>query len=223
MRSFIITCLFAAAHLLCYGQTESGVSLSGDRTCSVPTGTGNGFERHDLRFTAGAFAILNGDYYYWGTHYEALYYEGLSIRDNYRLGNQITAGAYSLSYHYSPLRWLAVGAYVTFANVHQRSYNRLTGEAGPRYADNHLLFTPTLRFQYLNRPLVRLYSQIGAGIGRMRSKSTSLTGDRYTYTERYVTIHTTILGISVGRRLYGFAEFGASSIGCMNAGIGYRF
>ena len=71
--------------------------------------------------------------------------------------------------------------------------------------------------------MVRIYSQIGAVIGRMRSKSTSFSGDQYTYQERYVTIHTTILGISVGRKLYGFAEFGASSIGCMNAGIGYRF
>lgn len=223
MKKLILTTLFAAFGIISYGQTPPDATLPDKALHNALSGTKSGFERHDLRLTIGAFAILNGDYYYLGSRHDGVYYEGLSIRDNYRLGNQVTAGAYSFSYHYSPLRWLAVGAYLTFANVHQRSFNRLTGEAGPQYADNHLIFTPTLRFQYLNRPMVRIYSQIGAGIGRMRSKSTSFSGDQYTYQERYVTIHTTILGISVGRKLYGFAEFGASSIGCMNAGIGYRF
>lgn len=43
------------------------------------------------------------------------------------------------------------------------------------------------------------------------------------YDETYLSIQMTMFGVSVGRRLYGFAEVAVGSIGCLNAGIGYRF
>ena len=77
----------------------------------------------------------------------------------------------------------------------------------------------TARFSWLNRKLVRLYSSVGAGL------AVSLMDVSYReYPETYLSLQVTPVGISVGKKLFGFFELGVGTIyvgGCF--GLGYRF
>ena len=73
----------------------------------------------------------------------------------------------------------------------------------------------TWRFTYVNRPVFRMYSSIGLGIAMTYDPRPD---------EVLPIFQLAPLGISVGKRLYGFGEIGlgAEYIGG-RAGIGYRF
>lgn len=216
------------------------LSGSAQEPIGKPIGTQkkqNSFARHDFRLTVGAYPLLNGDYYgcWWVTVYDDDLYRPSNPSFNnlhdisYNLGSVCgdtkTAGSYSLSYMFSPARWFSVGTYATYANVNYKHYDRRSGQRISKTNIDHFLLTPTVRFTYLNRPIVRLYSQVGIGFGHLTENCKyvdgSMTNEKYS--ETYCSIQLTLFGVSVGRRLYGFAEIGSGSIGGLNAGIGYRF
>ena len=71
-----------------------------------------------------------------------------------------------------------------------------------------------LRFEYMRREYVQLYSAFGAGFAA-----------RFEY-DRGILIpmyDATYFGIVVGKNLYGFAEVGAGLSGSIRAGLGFRF
>ena len=86
------------------------------------------------------------------------------------------------------------------------------------------MFVPTVRFSYLNRRNVRLYSSVGIGYGlcleRTKDSNGALT---QSYKSAFVPVQFTPIGVSVGRRLYGFAELTVGSMANLSAGIGFRF
>ena len=86
------------------------------------------------------------------------------------------------------------------------------------------MLVPTVRFTYLNRPIVRLYSSIGVGVGFCRERTRNVEGYiENNQHETFCPAQITLLGVSVGRRLFGFAELSTGSLGVCTAGIGYRF
>lgn len=86
------------------------------------------------------------------------------------------------------------------------------------------MLVPTVRFTYLNRPIVRLYSSIGVGVGFCRERTRNVDGHiEANRNEHFCPAEVTILGVSVGRRLFGFAELSTGSMGVCSAGIGYKF
>jgi len=209
----------------------------GEPVGQIPQKRPVSFARHDLRLTVGAYPLLNGDYY--GSWWEPVYYDDfytpsypnfnglhdISYNSGSVYGDTKTAGSYSLSYMFSPVKWFSVGAYATYANMNYKHYDRRTGQRIGKTNIDHFLLTPTVRFTYLNRPVVRLYSQVGIGIGHLTENGKYDDGSKIheTLGETYCSIQSTLFGVSVGRRLYGFAEVAIGSIGCINAGIGYRF
>ena len=76
-----------------------------------------------------------------------------------------------------------------------------------------------VRFNWLNREYFRMYSAVGLGFGLHHSNDCG-----YVNREMFPLLQLTYFGISVGKKVYGFAECGVGMqyTGIM-AGLGYRF
>ncbi|MGP1462836.1 hypothetical protein [Tannerella sp.] len=128
--------------------------------------------------------------------------------------------ALSLSYTQEMKRWLAVGLNVSYSGVFQ---NRRVSESfliDDTYRKHRFAFYPTVRFIYLNRPVVRLYSGFGLGFGMESEREFGMRE----YSHRtFVTGQLTFFGVSFGRNLFGSWEIGYGTMGFLKAGAGYRF
>ena len=95
-----------------------------------------------------------------------------------------------------------------------------------------------MRFSYLNRPHVTLYSALSVGMAQFFGEednydvvypenrhpwfSDGINGD-YTPTQ-FSTFHVTLLGVKAGwRHVFGSIELGAGYKGLGSIGIGYEF
>ena len=72
----------------------------------------------------------------------------------------------------------------------------------------------SMRGLNLRKPIINLYSAVGAGIAA-----------RFAYDDGVVTpmYDLTFFGLTLGRKVYFFAEVGAGISGSLRAGVGYRF
>lgn len=180
--------------------------------------------RHDLSLKVGAFPFTagNGPLGLLMDNDDTWVYTGIfatpdAMQDaKVRYSPRTTAGGITLTYTYRATHVLSVGAAFTYTGL----YGNVTdARSGRKIASNNtttLCIAPMLRLQWLNRPIVRCYSSlaIGPAIDMMSIDDSS---------ETYIGLSATIAGVSVGRRLYGFAEVGSGMQGIFSAGIGYRF
>lgn len=119
-------------------------------------------------------------------------------------------GNYSLSYTYHSRRWLQVGATLTFGVITQARRDNITNKKVSnenQYAGSAMA---TVRFVYLYREKVQLYSGLSVGM----AGGTGLC---------FPWIDPTFIGCSFGKNLFGFAEIGGGLSGWGRVGIGYRF
>lgn len=180
--------------------------------------------RHELSLKVGAFpfTMTDGHLGLGTTQSDAWFYPGIFATPDamqfvkVRRSSRTTAGGMTLAYSYRVTQSLAVGVAFTYTGL----YGDVTdARSGRRIATDNvttLSVAPMLRLMWLNRPIVRCYSALAIGPSvDMRSIDDS--------SEAYIGLSGTIAGVSVGRRLYGFAEVGAGMQGIFSAGIGYRF
>lgn len=178
---------------------------------------------HELRLGVGAFAMVpdspyfgNTDDYYWG-------YNSLSNIYNSELtyvGAQYMSGSISLGYSYNIKRWVAVGATFSYFGLYRNVYDRITDAKCADYNIHNLSLTPMVRFTYYNGRIVKLYSQLGIGVGLvLKDRGVG------SYREYHLTGHLTPIGLSIGgRRVFGYAElFGIGNQGAFVLGVGYKF
>lgn len=153
------------------------------------------------------------DRFYYGLHYDALkYYDSESVM----------MPSVGISYTYRAKRWCEVGVATAYTGTFNRRYSALDGHFVGRCKEHFLVILPTVRFVWVRTDMVRLYSTISMGIvcSWMRSD--------YDYTQPVIAGSSEYgaefipFGISVGRRVFGFAELGYSERGWLNIGIGFR-
>lgn len=184
-------------------------------------------DKHEFRLTVGIAPIYETDFFVKVDYEPAIdnRYPGMIYPDDlYYRGPLKTSGGYSLSYMYSPLRWLSVGLYAGYVSQWQSNLLRASRSVVSTTTERHLMLVPTVRFTYLNRPIVRLYSSIGIGVGFCRERTRNVDGSlEFSENSRFCPAEVTLFGVSVGRRLFGFAELSTGSLGVCSAGIGYRF
>ena len=136
-------------------------------------------------------------------------------------GNTYYTGAYSVGYVYRFTRLVSFGLTATYAENHSYAYDTFSGERLGSLFDHYISFVPMVRLHWLNRRWVSLYSAVGIGI--------TIDYNRYsvheveTNNDVNITGQITPLGITVGRRLFGFAEVGYGAQGIIVGGIGYKF
>lgn len=179
---------------------------------------------HALSFEIGAFAIggENGIVYSAGcSDWGFSWYPGeLPGEQRYYEGPMRTTGALGVVYGYRVRRWLEVGASFTYMGYYRNLLRTSDGGVARRQREHYLTLMPYVRFSWLNRRSVRLYASLHLGY--------QLGCERYFSMDKAVTYNYfagqfTPFGISVGRRLFGYAEIGIGMRGVFVGGIGYRF
>lgn len=143
----------------------------------------------------------------------------------------ITTPTFSVSYKYRFAKWFWFGGTISYTGFYKSTYDRITDIKLSTYSSHYLVIMPEVRFSWLNRKIVTMYSGIGIGAGIVIDATHNtviaypnkvLAGN---WTEAYVlpTGHVTLVGIHVGRKWYGFAEIGMGCKGILQVGFGYNF
>jgi len=169
---------------------------------------------------SGYPASVNSYYNDWeGTHYYDGYYYTRSMGrmyDDYN-GDSYSTGTISLEINYYLKNWLALSMDFGYNHVWSKRYNGINDSYAGKQSANAFYVIPEIRFAYLHHPVVKLYSAVGTGIGIY---------DNFKDMDSKVMpeIQLVPIGIMLGRKLFGFAEFGCGTVYCgCKAGIGYRF
>lgn len=135
-------------------------------------------------------------------------------------------GNYGLHYYYQVKHWCQVGVKVN-SEISKRT---IFEENRPYLVSKqdmltHLSLMPSVRFSYLNRPWVRLYSGVDLGCGYFLCTPTKLDPNpENTISKRlYFAYDVTPIGVEVGRKFYGLVETNIGYDSFVKAGIGFRF
>lgn len=158
--------------------------------------------------------------------YPNMDYENFTVRPSYTDtpikdmfsdydGNTYMTGNIMAAFDIRMKKWFTFSIGVAADGVWKDVHDVVSGNKVGRV--NGCIFTvlPQAKFTWVNREMVRLYSSVGLGITAGGFDGT---------TDTYLAGQAVLLGISVGRRLVGFAELGSGSMymGGM-IGVGYRF
>lgn len=125
----------------------------------------------------------------------------------------------TFAYRFRLLKWLWLGGDISYCGFFGDSRNIYTEEPVYRYRENAVCIMPSIRFSYLNREHVTLYSGFASGLKFGASES-------YNKKDFYVRLpfQLTLFGVSAGSQSwFGFAELGVGYEGFAKAGFGYRF
>ena len=146
------------------------------------------------------------------------------------LQEDYTYVSFSVSYSYRPLKWLWVGG--NFVNYFGESihYNWREYDANGNFKDfvkskvkYCAVIAPEIRFSYLNRENVILYSALSAGVGLEGGYDKK--HHKYPYIFPY--FHVTLFGVNgnFGRNnnIFIGTEFGIGKKGFLQLHGGYRF
>lgn len=125
---------------------------------------------------------------------------------------QLSTLSLQYSYCIKPGFWL--GAKGTYAGVWQYTYDSLTGE---RLYDNNahnIALMLDAQIAWLRRDIVEMYSSLSLGLmAHIERANGGLTP----------MFDAAFVGLSVGRKVYGYVEVGAGIGGSVRGGIGIRF
>lgn len=130
-------------------------------------------------------------------------------------GDEKSPGALSLSYMYGVKKWLWLGVSATYTSFYQNIYDFSHQKVSTDMA-HKIAIIPMIRFMYVNKESFNLYSACGIGISFASYNGRS----NFKY---HPVIQLTGIGVSVGKELRGFAEFGCGPRGIFNCGVQYRF
>lgn len=110
--------------------------------------------------------------------------------------------------------WLALGVkgYVGFLTRARR--HDVTDELLYRSSNVATSAIFNVRFDYLRREWVTLYSSLGVGVAALIEHS---------YSEVFPMYDIALVGLDVGKRFYGYLELGTGVCGSLRVGVGVRF
>lgn len=159
---------------------------------------------------------------------------GLGLSDYYGdwRGPTISSGAYSIGAEYLFSRWFSLSFDVSLEHFRRDVHDGASGKIAGKSSGTAVTLMPQAKFIYLNRPAVRLYGYVGAGLVKYFGFEVhdSLYGNRYVAGEATVgnsicpAAQVVPIGVEAGRRFFGFAEVGSGYMFTgLRAGFGYRF
>ena len=179
--------------------------------------------RHEAHFTIGdpliAGAVTDNWWFFgltshdpWGEYHPWNWFNP----DQY---DGITWSSFALNagYSYRVAKWFWVGGNVSYCGFYKPVYDRPTG-LRDHYEYTHIFSViPQVRFSWVNTPIVTCYSEIGIGFSVVNfNRNTESTFVQFAG-------QLTFVGVQVGYKWYGSAEFGVGPMGILRLGFGYRF
>ncbi len=172
--------------------------------------------RHELQFGIGDHVMYMNEvydnYYYYYHERDVNWFDS----DVYTKTRMYTP-AFSATYHYRLLKWLSIGGFFSYAGAFATKENIIT-EENISCKDHFIAIAPSIRFTYLNRKYVTLYSGLAVSMTWQFS-----VDDAGMKPWTYVRGQLTGIGVSVGQKWFGFTELGYGNKGIVTAGFGYRF
>ncbi len=175
-------------------------------------------------YTAATFA--EGVYYsFWRMD------SGKPLSEIYGEYNGVTrsTGAFCLGAEYLLARWFAVAADFSITPVWHELYSGVTRQKTGTKSGVAFCLIPQVKFIYMNRPAVRLYSKFGIGavkcFGFERRDRESFNFElRKSDNSWDAAIQWAPFGIEAGRKFFGYAELGLGTLyNGISAGVGYKF
>ncbi len=179
----------------------------------------------DFRISLGALPITYdfefpfADDYYIHSLYEQ-YYDAQVYK-----GNRYTTGSINISHSVKLIKWLELGVICSYKGNYQNVYSAIDHSIIERDYRHSFFITPTLRFAWLNKEWVRMYSSVGLGMGLLiRNEEYSHYGSNVERNFQWgPSIQLTGFGITFGKTLFGFSEVGSiGTLGIFTVGVGYR-
>ena len=174
-------------------------------------------DKHELRFGVGSISVaataLSG---HLGDNVNDAPAEYTPFRDKINqadtyLTDKKFVGTYTLSYAYHSRRWFQAGVTLGVSPFVQSRRDCATNKKLESNNDYLFCAMPTLRFVYLYREKVQLYSALSAGLTYATNDGVNVWGD------------IALLGCSFGGKVFGFTEFGLGLGGYARIGLGVRF
>lgn len=115
--------------------------------------------------------------------------------------------------------WLYVGGTLSWTGGFEHAYRISDNRRVETQSYNQLTIMPTVRFAWLRRGIVQLYSDAGLGAGA----SIYNKFNKRAYAKPIIAYDLTFIGIAVGRDWFGYADFGTGNRGIVSVGFGHRF
>ena len=156
-------------------------------------------------------------------------------------GNQTASYSYknkrwsvpvSAEYFYHVNRFLSVGAIGAFNCMKQDIYLNVTDKEGNTTVTKdgslkkfNLTILPAVKFDWLRREHIGLYSKVGLGASFMMERQKEDAGEElYSGTDVIFNFQLSAIGFEVGNlRIRGFAELGVGEQGIAVIGLRYKF
>lgn len=114
--------------------------------------------------------------------------------------------------------WLYVGGAAVytggFRSIRESPMNKRVGT----FNLSSYSLMPIVRFAWVRRDIVQLYSGLGLGVALAHYHNNG-----YTSWAANLAHDITLIGISVGRKFFGYCDLGFGTRGIVSAGIGWRF
>lgn len=205
MNRRIFACLFVSILLntTLWGQTEQKSPQN--------------FPRHELSLGYGDVLLAFSPIYdAWQT---SNYPNYDWFAPNTYKGDEVSPGAFSLSYMYGVKKWLWLGVSTTYTSFYQKVYD-FSHQKVATNSGHKMAIIPMIRFLYVSRENFNLYSAFGMGVsfGLYDNNETDIVDF-----DSHPVVQFTGIGASVGKQLRGFAEIGCGPRGVFNCGVQYRF
>lgn len=135
----------------------------------------------------------------------------------------LAAPSLNLEYRYRFAKWFWFGGAFSFTPIAKVWENH---EKGYKFTCHtyHISIMPSVRFSWLNKKYITLYSGLSAGcLISTGGKFSPEENVAYQMTEVHFAGQLTAVGIQGGKNWYGFAEVGVGVQGFVKAGFGYKF
>ena len=171
---------------------------------------------HDIRFGIGYKNIeYNNSYDVFNPNFDSNDY--LTYQ-----GARYFTGTYTVGYTYQFLKWIAVGGNLSYSGKFNNIMNLFDDTKIGKVKENHFNIAPTIRFSWLNRDYAQMYSKISLGLS-IETRTTIKNDVKISYSNINTSGQITFLGISIGRKVFGFIEAGFGTQGVLIFGVGYKF
>lgn len=131
---------------------------------------------------------------------------------------------FSFSYYYAIKPWLLLGGEIYYTGEYNVVRDRITNQKLGISGKTGLSILPAIRFQYLNKRYVGLYSGVSFGVYMCMEQGFKLYDpDERNRVYTLPAFQITALGVRVGNKVYGTAEIGLGNKGVFALGVGTRF